>query len=152
MMKNITRASSEDAEAILELQKLAYQSEAQLYNDFSIPPLTQTLDELRDDFTGNIFLKAQLEDKIVGSVRGYQAESTCYIERLIVHPDFQGQGIGTALMKQIELCFGQAQRFELFTGHKSERNIHLYGRLGYKIFKSEEINKTLSFVFMEKHK
>jgi hypothetical protein len=55
-------------------------------------------------------------------------------------------------MEQIESCFGQAQRFELFTGQKSERNIHLYERLGYKIFKSEEINGTLSFVFMEKRK
>jgi len=152
MMKTITRASSEDAAAILELQKLAYQSEAQLYNDFSIPPLTQTLGELRSDFTDKVFLKAEIKDQIVGSVKGYQLESTCYIERLIVHPNFQGQGIGTALMQQIELCFGQAQRFELFTGHESERNIHLYERLGYKIFRNEEINKTLSFVFMEKHK
>lgn len=55
-------------------------------------------------------------------------------------------------MEQIELCFGQAQRFELFTGHKSERNVHFYERLGYRTFKSEEITKTLSFVFMEKHK
>lgn len=34
----------------------------------------------------------------------------------------------------------------------SDRNIHLYERLGYKIFKSEEINPNLSFVLMEKHK
>ncbi|MGV0025045.1 GNAT family N-acetyltransferase [Phormidesmis priestleyi ANT.L61.2] len=149
-MKNITWASSEDTVAILELQKLAYQSEAQLYNDFNIPPLLQTVDELRSDFDCKVFLKTPIGDKIVGSVRGYQAGDTCYIERLIVHPDYQGQGIGTALMEQIELCFGQAQRFELFTGHKSKRNIHLYERLGYRIFKTEEINKTLSFVFMEK--
>lgn len=152
MMKNITQALSEDAAAMLELQKLAYQSEAKLYNDFKIPPLTQTLDELGSDFTGKVFLKAQVDGKIIGSVRGYQTGSNCYIERLIVHPRFQGQGIGTALMKQIESCFGQAQRFELFTGHKSARNIHLYERLGYKIFRSEDINKNLSFVFMEKHK
>ncbi len=55
-------------------------------------------------------------------------------------------------MKGIESHFGQAQRFELFTGHKSDRNIHLYERLGYKIFKREEINQNLSFVFMQKHK
>lgn len=151
-MKNITHASPEDAASILELQKLAYQSEAQLYNDFSIPPLTQTLEELTRDFLDKVVLKAQIGDEIVGSVRGFQVESTCYIERLIVRPDFQGQGIGTALMEQIEWCCGQAQRFELFTGHKSERNIHLYERLGYEIFRNEEINKTLSFVFMEKHK
>jgi ribosomal protein S18 acetylase RimI-like enzyme len=151
-MKNVTHASPKDAAAILKLQQLAYQSEASLYNDFNIPPLTQTLDELKNDFTSKVFLKTQVEGKIIGSVRGDRTGSTCYIERLIVDPDFQGQGIGTTLMKQIESCFGQAQRFELFTGHKSKRNIYLYERLGYKIFKREEVNKNLSFVFMEKYK
>ncbi len=151
-MKNVIYASPKDAAAILELQQLAYQSEARLYNDFNIPPLTQTLNELKSDFISKIFLKVQVKRKIIGSVRGYQRESICYVERLIVHPDFQGQGFGTALMEQIESCFGQAQHFELFTGHKSKRNISLYERLGYKIFNSEEINKNMSFVFMAKHK
>lgn len=152
MMKNITQASPEDAAAILELQKLAYQSEARIYDDVSIPPLTQTLEELRSDFSSAVFLKAEVEGRIIGSVKGHQVGDTCYIERLIVHPDCQGQGVGTALMREIESHFEQAQRFELFTGHKSERNIHLYERLGYKVFKSEEINPNLSFVFMEKSK
>ncbi len=152
MMNYITQASPNDAAVILELQKLAYRSEAQIYDDFSIPPLMQTLEELRSDFAHAVFLKAEYEGEVIGSVKGHQAGDTCYIERLIVHPDCQGQGIGTALMKQIEPYFGQAQRFELFTGHKSEHNIRLYERLGYKIFKSEDINKDLSFVFMEKHK
>jgi ribosomal protein S18 acetylase RimI-like enzyme len=152
MMKRIAHASPDDAPAILELQKLAYQSEAQLYNDWNIPPLTQTLDELISDFTTKIFLKAQVGDKIVGSVKGSLAGETCLIERLIVHPNFQGQGIGTALMAQIESCFDPVLRFELFTGHKSDRNIRLYERLGYHLFKYEKITETLSFAFMEKHK
>jgi GNAT superfamily N-acetyltransferase len=167
-MTRIASAAPEDAPAILELQKLAYQSEARLYNDWNIPPLTQTLDELVSDFTAKIFLKAQIGDKIVGSVRGHQLEDTCYVERLIVHPDVRVQGIGTALMAQIESCFDslserlcltagyrqrqRVQRFELFTGHKSDRNIRLYERLGYQLFKSEKIDENLSFVFMEKHK
>lgn len=150
-MNNITHASLEDLATILELQKLAYQSEAELYNDFNIPPLKQNLDELKNDFPGKVFLKTWVSGSIVGSVRGYQAEDSCYIERLIVHPNYQGQGIGTALMNQIELYFVQAQRFELFTGQKSEHNIRFYERLGYRIFKSQEINKSLLFVFMEKY-
>jgi ribosomal protein S18 acetylase RimI-like enzyme len=152
MIKNITYASTEDAVAILELQKLAYQSEAKLYNDFSIPPLIQTMEELEVDFNSKVFLKTQVESKIIGSVRGYQSGNTCYIERLIVHPNHQGQGIGTALMESFESRFDQVQRFELFTGNKSDRSIHLYERLGYKIFKNAEINRNLSLVFMEKHK
>ena len=38
----VKRASFEDAKEILDLQKLAYVSEAEIYNDYSIPPLTQT--------------------------------------------------------------------------------------------------------------
>lgn len=35
----IVQASLEDEEGILELQKLAYRSEAAIYDDFDIPPL-----------------------------------------------------------------------------------------------------------------
>jgi hypothetical protein len=46
----IERASVEDAQEILALQRLAYQSEAEIYDDYSIPPLTQTLEAIRADF------------------------------------------------------------------------------------------------------
>lgn len=46
----ILHASANDAEVILSLQRAAYQSEATLHNDFNIPPLTQSLNELREDF------------------------------------------------------------------------------------------------------
>ena len=149
-MTPITPATSTDAAAILALQQLAYQSEARLYNDWNIPPLTQTLDELGADFAAKTFLKALNHDEIIGSVRAYQSGETAWIERLIVHPDYQRQGIGTALMKQIEAEFESAQHYELFTGQLSERNLALYQRLGYKPFKVEEVSSQLSFVFLEK--
>ena len=45
---HIVQAEEADLEAILELQRLAYQGEARLLNDFSIPPLMQTLEEIED--------------------------------------------------------------------------------------------------------
>jgi hypothetical protein len=66
----ITRASIEDARAILALQRIAYQSEARLYRDWSIPPLTESLEDLRIEFSDKVFLKAKLGGLIVGSVRG----------------------------------------------------------------------------------
>lgn len=49
----IIKATKKDAEEILKLQKLAYISEAKIYNDYSIPPLTQTLPEVIDELTNH---------------------------------------------------------------------------------------------------
>ena len=65
----ITRASQEDAEIILHLQIHAYLSEAEIYNDYSIPPLIQTLKEIKQEFSQQVFLNALEEGEIVGSVR-----------------------------------------------------------------------------------
>jgi len=147
---HITHAETRDAEAILTLQKLAYQSEAVLNNDFTIPPLTQTLASITADFERQVFLKAIADGSIVGSVRAYQEEGTCYIGRLIVHPDYQGQGIGSRLVQRIEQEFGGADRYELFTGQKSTRNIRFYERRSYRLFRTEEIKPGLSLVYLEK--
>ena len=146
----IEKASVFDAEEILALQKLAYRSEAEIYNDFNIPPLVQTLESIEKDFENQFFLKARADGKIIGSVRAYAKEATCYIGRLIVHPDFQNQGIGTKLMSEIERIFNHCERFELFTGDRSERNLHLYQELGYKTFKTAKITDHTTIVYMEK--
>ena len=146
----IERADMNDAEEILNLQKLAYQSEAAIYEDDTIPPLTQTLDEIKADFHKQVFLKAFDQGRIIGSVRGYIREDTCFIGRLIVHPEFQNQGIGTQLMNEIENDFGKAKRFELFTGHKSEKNISLYQKLRYQTFRMQKVTENLNLLFMEK--
>jgi ribosomal protein S18 acetylase RimI-like enzyme len=140
----------EDARDILELQRLAYRSEAEIYDDWSIPPLTQTLDGMKDDIVRQLCLEALLDGKIVGSVRGVRNGDTCEIGRLIVHPDIQGRGIGKKLMAAIEGSFAGVRRFELFTGHRSERNICLYRKLGYAVFRMERISENLQLVFMEK--
>ena len=144
------RATVDDAEGILSLQKIAYQSEAEIYDDFTIPPLTQTLEGIKKDFENQFFLKAIIDGKIIGSVRAFVKEGTCYVGRLIVHPDFQNRGIGTHLMNRIEKDFKEAKRFEIFTGHKSERNLYLYQKLGYQPFKSVKANEKLTIVYLEK--
>ena len=146
----IKRALVEDAEIILNLQKLAYLSEAEIYNNDSIPPLTQTLDEIRSEFGKQTFLKAVVADRIVGSVRAYQTAETCHIGRLIVHPDFQNRGIGTRLMDKIEGLFDTVKRFELFTGDNSERNLYIYRKLGYKEYRRQKFQENLVLVFLAK--
>ena len=151
-MSLIEHATLLDLSQILDLQKLAYRSEAEIYNDFSIPPLQQTINELKEDFKFQIFLKAKHNEKIIGSVRAYRDGDTCFIGRLIVHPKHQNKGIGTKLMKAIEKSFDTIKRYELFTGDKSMRNLYLYKKLGYKMFKMEVLNENIKLKFLEKIK
>ena len=149
--RTITRAYKSDLQAILELQYLAYQSEAELLNDFSIPPLKQTLNDLDQEYEKGIFLKAtDGNEEIIGSVRACIDADTAFIGKLIVHPKNQGEGVGTKLLLAIENeC--SVGRCELFTSDKSIGNIRLYERLGYVKFKKRRISDSLTFVCMEKY-
>ena len=147
----ILKAGAADMEEILALQKIAYITEAEIYGDFDIPPLRQTYDEIAREFSDHVFLKAETKGRIAGSVRARGIDDTCQIGRLIVDPVFRGQGLGTALMAAIEKEFETFKRYELFTGDRSERNITLYERLGYRIYRSEQVSCSLCLVFLEKY-
>jgi ribosomal protein S18 acetylase RimI-like enzyme len=146
----IIRAGIENAAEILALQKLAYLSEAEKYNDFKIPPLLQTLPEIEAEFSTNVFLKAELGPAIIGSVRAFSMNDTCHIGRLIVHPRYQGNGIGSALLSEIEKYIGTAGRLEIFTGKDSLASIHLYKKHGYRQSKFAKLSDKVELVYMEK--
>ena len=146
----IVKAQKEDLKEILDLQYLAYQSEAALFGTKDIPPLKQTLDEVTDEYNSGVVLKMLDENnRIIGSVRAKESNGTVFIGKLMVHPDFRGNRYGTMLLKEVEEYFPK-KRYELFTSTRSVSNIRLYEKLGYKIFDEKPIDDELTFVYMEK--
>ena len=148
---DMSDAVPEDAEALLTLQRLAFHQQGVLYDDFTLPPLTQTLDELLRDFDKFLYIKAMYRQRIIASVRAHREGATCFIARLAVHPDHQNKGIGRKLMQVVEARFPDVKRFELFTGYKSVRSINLYTSLGYVIFKEEAEAQPVKLICMEKN-
>jgi ech hydrogenase subunit C len=169
------RAEKSDAPELLALQKIAYQSEAELYGDDSLPALQQTLEDLENDFERRpqreasllaargtmtpendsdriIFLKAVVNGKIVGSIRGYAVDETAYLSRMMVHPYFRRRGIGRRLLDEIEKAFPHVTRFESKTGHQSKRNLFQMHKRGYKEFKTEPFTPTITWVYLEKQR
>ncbi len=147
---DVVRAEKEDLKEILDLQYLAYQSEAALFGNKDIPPSKETLSELEAEFEKGIVLKMVSEDgRIIGSVRSCAKDKTAYIGKLMVHPDFRGKGYGSKLLREIERYYVDT-RYELFTSTRSVDNIRLYEKLGYKIFDEKKITDELVFVYMEK--
>lgn len=150
MNVKIEKAEREDLNEILELQYLAYQSEAALFGTNDIPPLRQTLNEVVEEYNVGIILKMVDENGIIiGSVRAKENNDTVYIGKLMVHPDYRGNGFGTKLLSEIEHLFPN-KRYELFTSTRSVDNIRLYQKSGYKIFSERIENDELTFVYMEK--
>jgi ribosomal protein S18 acetylase RimI-like enzyme len=147
----ILKAEREDLQEILQLQYLAYQSEANLFGSRDIPPLKQTLDEVIEEWNSGVILKMTDDtNTIIGSVRAIERDGTAYIGKLMVHPDHQHKGYGTMLLSEIEKCFPH-KRYELFTSTRSLDNIRLYQKLGYTIFSRIAVNDELEFVYMEKY-
>jgi ribosomal protein S18 acetylase RimI-like enzyme len=132
-MVPIRRAEAGDAGEVLTVQRAAFVTEAQLHDDVHMAPLTQTLDEIRAAIATTTVLVATEGPRIVGSVRAHAAEGAWHVGRLAVAPDRQGRGIGSALIAAIEsLAPADLDRITLTTGPKSEPNIRLYERHGYR--------------------
>ncbi|GII76932.1 GCN5 family acetyltransferase [Sphaerisporangium rufum] len=147
----IERAGPADAGEILTLQRAAYVTEAQLYGDPFIAPLVESPQGMRAAIEEATVLKAVEDTRIVGAVRGRIAGRSATVGRLVVAPDRQGNGVGTALLAAIERELGPAaEAFDLFTGHLSEGNLRLYRRAGYRETRRERVHDHLTLVHLRK--
>ncbi|MFD4635206.1 GNAT family N-acetyltransferase [Streptomyces sp. NPDC058284] len=157
MSVTISVAAADDqdtAEQILKLQYLCYQSEAEIYGDYSIEPLTQSLDSIRAEMAAGTVLVARLRDEVVASVRGTaDAGGTARVGKLIVHPRMQRHGLGGRLLDAIEQRLaegGVTKCFQLSTGHRSEQNLQLYRKHGYAQVATERVNDRLTVLTFAK--
>jgi ribosomal protein S18 acetylase RimI-like enzyme len=144
----IVPAVPADAGELLTVQRAAYLSEAQLHGDLYLPPLTETVDEIRTAMARERVLTAREGTRMIGSVRLRMDGDTGHVGRLAVAPDLQGRGIGSRLVRAAEETAPGAARFELFTGPRSLQNIALYERLGYRRIATPAGREPL--VFLEK--
>ena len=145
----ISRAVPADAGEIMTVQRAAYVSEAQLYDNPHLSALSEPLDNVRSAIETEVVLVAREGTRIVGAVRGRVEGPVCHVERLVVAPDMQGRGIGRALLLAVEEA-APVRRFRLHTGDRSAANLRLYRKLGYEQFREERVADTLSLIHLEK--
>ncbi|MCF2141590.1 MAG: GNAT family N-acetyltransferase [Candidatus Lokiarchaeota archaeon] len=83
----------------------------------------------------DLFLIGLINNRVIGVVMGAFDGRRGYVHHLAVHPDFQKQGIGTTLMKELMTQF-QAQHVEkvhLFVERSNADVIAFYEKLGWFI-------------------
>jgi ribosomal protein S18 acetylase RimI-like enzyme len=114
---------------VLELQLPSYRVEAELIGADTIPPLTETSEELRT--CGENFFGAFADDCLAGVVSWKFDGETIDIHRLAVDPKFFRSGIGVALVRAVLLVEPDATRAIVQTGAANEPAKALYRGEGF---------------------
>jgi len=149
-MQTIRPANSNDAAAILAIQKRAFEDEARLCGDPEIPPLTETLDAVLAHIETQTVLAACDGEQVIGSVRGLVSGTVCTIRGLSIEPGYQGRGIGTALLLEVERAHPLATSFALNTNAAMQGNVRFYRRHGYAIAALTQYSERITLASMSK--
>jgi tRNA (guanine37-N1)-methyltransferase len=153
LLVKVLPTTEADAGELLTLQRAAYLSEAQAYDDFSIPPLQEQLEGVVERIAQGVVWKAVAGTRIVGSVHLAVEGSLGRINRLMVAPDWQGRGVGSKLLRVAEQTApAEVTSYELFTGAESERNLQLYRNAGYREIRREPQTAKVELVLLAKRR
>jgi ribosomal protein S18 acetylase RimI-like enzyme len=114
------------------VQRLAYAVEAEIIGFDGIPPLHETLEELRA--SGETFLGLYDEEGLAGAVSYELDGSTVDICRLVVHPRAHRRGIATKLLDALP----DGPQI-VSTGTRNEPALRLYRKRGFVEIGTREI-------------
>mgnify|MGYP003144384499 CR=1 FL=1 len=145
----LSRISPADAGEVLTVQRAAFASEALIHGTADMPPLTQTLEELRAELADANGWVARVGPRLVGAIRVRETDDLLLIGRIAIAPDMQGSGIGRSLLEAAERD-ARAPEAELFTGSLSEANVRLYESCGYRVAERVDQGDGTAQLFMRK--
>ena len=151
MERIIELATIQDVPALLDLQRKAFGPLCEMLGWNDAPPMTESLEHAYEDFPKGTTLKVQDKDgRIIGSVRGDVTDGSLYIGRLMVLPEYQQQGIGGQLFREIQMLLPHNHAW-LCTCQQVRPPYEFYLREGFKPYKREVVGPALTWVYMEKN-
>lgn len=116
---------------LLDLQRAAYQVEAEIIGDDRIPPLHETSEEL---LAQPLTWLAAFDDDgdLIGAVAWEETADEVDLDRLMVAPRAHRRGVGRALVKEVMARAGE-RRVVVSTGRDNTPARTLYERLGFTL-------------------
>lgn len=129
-IKSIDITDAGIARNIFELQRVSYQNEAKLIGSYEIPPLMETLNQLK--CCGETFLAFIEMGEIVAALSYKRENLVVDIHRMMVHPKHFRKGIAGQLLTYLEKLEADAQEFIVSTGAANTPAVRLYENQGFK--------------------
>lgn len=130
MIEKLDHRDLTTAEQIWYLQHAAYRAEAALIGFSALPPLMETVADIRrleETFYG-------IRDEHGGLAAAISLETegdTVTICRLMVHPDRFRQGLGRRLLSHVEQVCDTAARLRVTAAANNEPAVRLYASMGF---------------------
>jgi tRNA (guanine37-N1)-methyltransferase len=129
----VRTATASDAGEILTLQLACWVREAQANETLDIPPLHEDLAAVRAWLETWTTFVVRSGPRLVAAARARLEDDTWDIGRLMVAPDLRGRGLGRWLLGYVESAAPpDARRMSLLTGARSERNLRMCKKAGYR--------------------
>ena len=125
VVRSIELADVAVAARVVEIQQAAYRVEAQMIGFDRIPPLLETIDDVRSQPLS--WLGSFEEHPLAGIIGWTVANGVCDIDRLAVHPTFARRGHGRRLVSHLL----QHDTIIVSTGTNNVPARHLYESLGF---------------------
>ncbi|MBT2692691.1 bifunctional NUDIX hydrolase family protein/GNAT family N-acetyltransferase [Bacillus sp. ISL-55] len=128
----LKKASVDDADELLALQKEVFMPLYKKYKDHETSPVTQTIERFLSRFERGDYFKILFEGKLAGSVHVYEKSPGLMRLHIInILEKYHNKGIAQEVMKMLELLYPEADAWILDTILTEERNCYLYEKMGY---------------------
>lgn len=121
---------------IMEIRKYAHYNEneiLELYSSVGWTAYTDHPDSLRRGFENSlVILGVYTENDLVGIQRAVgDGETIVFIQDILVHPDYQRRGLGTALLKEALSRYSHVRQIQLATDN-TEKTKTFYRSCGFR--------------------
>jgi ribosomal protein S18 acetylase RimI-like enzyme len=150
MIKKLDLQNDRLVKELFELQRASYLVEAKLINFFEIPPLKESLQDLkmcRETFKG-YFDGDELAGAISYTIDGHELT----ICRMVVDPNHFRKGIAQRLLAEVEKNNKEMNVLKVSTGKENTPAKRLYLKNGYKLVSDLEVVSGLFISNFEKRR
>jgi ribosomal protein S18 acetylase RimI-like enzyme len=136
------------ASTVLDVQRRSYRVEAELIGSDALPPLNETIEDLRA--CGEQFLGTFVDERLAGFVSWKFDGETIDIHRVAVDPHFFRRGIGVALVRAALSAEPDARRSVVRTGAANEPAKALYRGEGFTELGEREVRGGVRVALFER--
>lgn len=122
----IARTNMEEAQELLNIQKLAFQSDLEKYRDFATNPAAESLISFIQRILISQHYTIFIDEEIAGSIDIRKISEDHYVlNQLCLNPKWQNRGFGSKIMKMMEEMFPNVTIWSLKT-QRTMREIAIF--------------------------